>query len=369
MVRAAADRTFWRNKKVFVTGHTGFKGSWLCLLLVSLGAKPYGYALRPHTEPSMFDACRLHEIVPTVYADIGDAERLFRALDDCDPDIVFHMAAQPLVRESYANPLQTYQTNVMGTVHLLDAVRRRLAANRRRTRAVINVTSDKCYENNDWPWGYRETDPLGGSDPYSNSKACSELVSAAYRRSYFHPDRYPEHSVSLATARAGNVIGGGDWARDRLVPDCIRSLLAGEQVAIRYPHAIRPWQHVLEPLSGYLTLARKCCENGAAYAQSWNFGPADEDVRTVESVVQTLCLQWGASAAYEIAQGVHPYEAHTLRLDCSKARTQLGWRPIWKLDQALFQTVDWVRAYARGEDMRAVTLRQIAEYEAGLAAE
>lgn len=247
------DREFWKGKKVFITGHTGFKGAWLCLWLYTLGAKPVGYALHPPTNPSLFGLGNLQDIVPTIYADVRDGGRLRQALADADADIVIHMAAQPLVRESYQDPVYTYQTNIMGTVHLLEAVRHLNTKGPTRTKSIINVTTDKCYDNREWIWGYRENDPLGGSDPYSSSKACSELVTAAYRYSYFHPSEYDQHQICLATARAGNVIGGGDWARDRLIPDCIRSFPQGDKITIRHPQSVRPWQHVLEPLGGVST--------------------------------------------------------------------------------------------------------------------
>lgn len=251
------DREFWKGKKVFITGHTGFKGAWLCLWLYTLGAKPVGYALHPPTNPSLFGLGNLQDIVPTIYADVRDGGRLRQALADADADIVIHMAAQPLVRESYQDPVYTYQTNIMGTVHLLEAVRHLNTKGPTRTKSIINVTTDKCYDNREWIWGYRENDPLGGSDPYSSSKACSELVTAAYRYSYFHPSEYDQHQICLATARAGNVIGGGDWARDRLIPDCIRSFPQGDKITIRHPQSVRPWQHVLEPLGGIY-----CWHNG-----------------------------------------------------------------------------------------------------------
>lgn len=350
-------KTFWHGKRVFITGHTGFKGSWLCLLLNRLGAEVTGYALDPPTNPSLFELARIVELVTSVTADIRDGELLAAEMAKAAPEIVIHMAAQPLVRDSYKIPVETYSTNVMGTVNLLEAVRRISGI-----RAVVNVTTDKVYENREWAWGYRENEPFGGHDPYSNSKACSELVTAAYRSSYFNPSEYARHGVALATARAGNVIGGGDWAGDRLIPDILRAVLAGEPVVIRNPKAIRPWQHVLEPLTGYLLLAQKLFEQGPDYATGWNFGPFDEDARPVEWLAGRLCELWGENAACRMDVGVHPHEAHYLKLDCSKARAELGWRPRWGLEKALESIVDWTRSYRDGKDLRLECLRQITEY-------
>lgn len=357
------DREFWKGKKVFITGHTGFKGAWLCLWLYTLGAKPVGYALHPPTNPSLFGLGNLQDIVPTIYADVRDGGRLRQALADADADIVIHMAAQPLVRESYQDPVYTYQTNIMGTVHLLEAVRHLNTKGPTRTKSIINVTTDKCYDNREWIWGYRENDPLGGFDPYSSSKACSELVTAAYRYSYFHPSEYDQHQICLATARAGNVIGGGDWARDRLIPDCIRSFPQGDKITIRHPQSVRPWQHVLEPLGGYLLLAQRAYEEGPIYAQSWNFGPAYRDAKPVEWVVRCLCDKWGA-VGYEVDDQSHPHETAMLKLDCSKAVEQLGWMPRWNLNQALDKVVEWMHAYQKREGVRSICIRQIEQYMA-----
>ncbi|GFO60912.1 CDP-glucose 4,6-dehydratase [Geomonas silvestris] len=352
-------RAFWQGKRVFLTGHTGFKGAWLSLWLHTLGAKVTGYALDPPTDPSLFELARVDQLVHSVTADVRDLERLKEELAQARPEIVIHMAAQPLVRDSYKIPVDTYAINVMGTVHLLEAVRSCPSV-----RAVVNVTTDKVYENREWAWGYRENEPMGGYDPYSNSKGCSELVTASYRSSYFNPARYQEHRVAVATARAGNVIGGGDWAGDRLIPDCIRAILAGEAVQIRNPHAIRPWQHVLEPLSGYLTLAQRLYEEGVRFATGYNFGPAEEDARPVGWIVEKLCAGWGWGAGYQIDEGDHPHEAHYLKLDCSKARNELGWTPRWSLARTLDSIVAWTQAYRDGADLREVCLQQIAEYEA-----
>lgn len=351
---------FWQGKRVFLTGHTGFKGSWLAIWLQRLGAVVTGYALEPPTTPSLFDLAGVGNLLTSVIADIRDLERLRAELAAAAPEIVIHMAAQPLVRDSYKIPVETYAINVMGTVHLLEAVRSCPSV-----RAVVNVTTDKVYDNREWVWGYRENEPLGGYDPYSNSKGCSELVTAAYRSSYFNPRDYDRHGVAVATGRAGNVIGGGDWANDRLIPDFIRSLLAGVSVQIRNPDAIRPWQHVLEPLSGYLTLAERLVTAGASYAAGWNFGPAEEDARPVAWLVERLCTLWGAGAAYAIDRGDHPHEANYLKLDCSKARQELGWTPRWSLDRALGSIVDWTRAYTNKEDLLACCREQIDAYCTG----
>ncbi len=348
---------FWKGKKVFLTGHTGFKGSWLSLWLQQLGAEVTGYALQPPTNPSLFEVAGVTQGMNSVIGDIRDGAALGKAMREAAPDIVIHMAAQALVRHSYVDPVETYSTNVMGTVHVLEAVRKT-----RSVRAVVNVTSDKCYENREWVWGYRENEPMGGFDPYSNSKGCAELVTSAYRNSFFSPSTYAEHRVAIASGRAGNVIGGGDWAADRLVPDIMRAVSAGRPVVIRNPHAIRPWQHVLEPLSGYLLLAQKLYEDGIAYAEGWNFGPGDDDARPVQWIVERLVQQWGEGARWELDQGDHPHEAHYLKLDCSKARMRLDWHPRWQLGHALEMIAAWQRAWLTKKDMRRITLEQIDQY-------
>ena len=349
---------FWSGKRVFLTGHTGFKGSWLALWLQQLGAHVTGYALDAPTQPSLFDAARVAAGMQSVYGDVRDLPALQRAMQAARPEIVIHLAAQSLVRLSYESPVDTYATNVMGTVHLLEAVRTTPGV-----KAVVNVTTDKCYENKEWAWGYRENEPMGGFDPYSNSKGCSELVSAAYRSSFFSPTHYLLHGVALATARAGNVIGGGDWAKDRLIPDILAAFEAGKPVPIRNPYATRPWQHVLEPLRGYLTLAEHLVTDGPDFAEGWNFGPHSDDAKPVQWIVQRLAQRWGQGASWKVDDGEHPHEAHYLKLDISKAAQRLHWQPALRLDDALGLIVDWTRARQTGADMCAVTLDQIVAYQ------
>ena len=352
------DREFWRGKRVLITGHTGFKGSWLSLWLYLLGTEVTGYSLPPPTNPSLFEAARVGELMRASHTgDVRDLDHLIRFMRDTRPDIVIHMAAQPLVRYSYINPVETYTTNVLGTVNVFEAVRQVGG-----TRVLTNVTSDKCYENREWMWGYRENEPMGGYDPYSSSKGCAELVTSAYRNSFFNPDNFNDHGVALASVRAGNVIGGGDWSEDRLIPDILRAIMADRPAMIRNPHAIRPWQHVLEPLSGYLLLAQRLWEEGPVYAEAWNFGPDDEDARPVSWIADYLTQTWGRGASWHQNKGEHPHEAHYLKLDCSKAKTKLGWRPIWNLERALKATIEWYRAYQPGKSMRTVTLEQIEGY-------
>jgi CDP-glucose 4,6-dehydratase len=346
---------FWYGRRVFVTGHTGFKGSWLCLWLQRLGADVTGYALAPTTQLSLFETASVARDMRSVIADIRDASRLREAMVLAQPEIVIHMAAQALVRESYSSPVETYSVNVVGTAQVLDTVRACPSV-----RAVVSVTTDKCYENHEWHWGYREADRLGGYDPYSSSKAGAELVTSAYRSSFFTDCERP---VAIASARAGNVIGGGDWSRDRLIPDILAAIEAGHAVRIRYPNAIRPWQHVLEPLSAYLTLVERLCgADGLSYAEAWNFGPADEDARPVRWIVEKMLDSWGSGSwVHETQQ--QPHEAAYLKLDCSKARSRLSWMPRWTLGNAVEAIVDWQRAYLRGDDMRVFTLSQIACFE------
>lgn len=351
-------KSFYNGKKVFVTGHTGFKGAWLCLWLRELGAEVTGYALPAPTDPSLYALAGVESDISSIIGDIRDPDSLVRAMQQACPEVVIHMAAQPLVRDSYRIPVDTYAVNVMGTVHLLEAVRMTPSV-----RAVVNVTTDKCYENREWVWGYRENEAMGGYDPYSSSKGCSELVTAAYRNSFFPAAGYgTAHRVALASARAGNVIGGGDWAHERLLPDILRSFLNNESVSIRSPHAIRPWQHVLEPLSGYLLLGRKLYEDGVAFAEGWNFGPEQSDAKPVAWIVDTMCRLWGPGASSSIDSNPQPHEATYLKLDCSKAHERLGWEPRWSLTHALEQIIKWTRVYQKGGDVRDITREQIREY-------
>ena len=343
---------FWRGRRVLVTGHTGFKGAWLGLWLSELGADVTGFALAPETSPNLFTAAALERRVESMLGDVRDAASVDRALAESHPEILFHLAAQSLVRRSYHDPVGTYATNVMGTVHVLDAARRASGV-----RAVVIVTSDKCYENREWWWPYREDEALGGHDPYSSSKGAAELVTAAWRRSF-------AAAIGIASARAGNVIGGGDWAEDRLVPDCMRSFAAAEPVVIRRPDALRPWQHVLDPLAGYLRLAERLVSQPEEHAEAWNFGPGADDARRVADVVDRLTELWGAGARWEHDDAEHPHEAGLLQVDASKARARLGWRPRLSLDETLAWTVEWYRRFGAGEDAAVISVEQIERYEA-----
>lgn len=347
---------FWKNRKVFITGHTGFKGGWLSLFLHNLGADIAGYSLAPAAEPSLFSVAKIGGLMKSFIGDVRDLARLSEAMADFKPEIVIHMAAQPLVRQSYDDPIETYSTNVMGTVNLLEAVRQTTSV-----KAVVNVTTDKCYENREWPWGYREIDPLGGYDPYSSSKACSEMVSAAYRSSFFSADS-SNLAPAVATARAGNVIGGGDWSQDRLVPDLVRAIAGGSKLSIRNPGAIRPWQHVMDPLRGYLILAELLFTKGNEFAEGWNFGPNSDEARPVGWVVEKLQEYWGKTEQWVMQQGVQPHEANLLMLDTSKSRSRLDWVPKWPLEVALEQVVDWYKSWLNGEDMQVKTLQQVVLY-------
>lgn len=349
---------FWRGRRVFLTGHTGFKGSWLSLWLSQLGAEVHGYALEPPTEPSLFDIAHVAGSLTSHHiADVRDLNSLKSAVTAARPEVVIHMAAQPLVRESYVDPVGTYATNVMGTVNLFEAVRAVETV-----RAVLVVTTDKCYENRGWNWGYREIDTLGGYDPYSSSKACSELVTSAYRSSFFSPAEFARHGVAVGSARAGNVIGGGDWAKDRLIPDLIQAFIRREVPLIRSPHAVRPWQHVAEPLHGYLLLCEALWREGVAFGEGWNLGPLQEDAKPVSWIADRLAVLWGESVAWQFDSQPNPHEANYLYLDTAKARTRLGYHPRWRLDDALSTIVDWYRAHRDGADMRAITLSQIANF-------
>jgi CDP-glucose 4,6-dehydratase len=348
----------WAGRRVFLTGHTGFKGSWLALWLTRLGAYVRGYALDPNTQPNMFTAAGVRKLVEDVRGDILDFARLQASLGEFAPQVVFHLAAQPLVQRSYADPVGTYATNVMGTAHVLEAVRKTHSV-----RVVVCITTDKCYDNKEWVWPYRETDNLGGYDPYSSSKACAELVAAAYRNSYFPVASLHEHQVAVATARAGNVIGGGDWSRDRLIPDLIRGFESGQPVRIRRPNSIRPWQHVLEPLHGYLLLAEHLLAGESAFATAFNFGPADQDGWTVDRIVKKMASLWGNGASWVSDADPGGHEAGHLSLDSSKARAQLKWHPRFTVESALEWTVEWYRGFARGAEMQPLTNEQIAAYE------
>lgn len=356
----------WRGRKVFLTGHTGFKGGWLALWLSQLGASVRGYALDPSSEPNLFTVARVGSVVEDIRGDIRDAAALERAMWEFAPEVVFHLAAQPLVRYSYEDPISTFETNVIGTARVLDSVRRTPSV-----AAVVSVTTDKCYENKEWVWPYRETDALGGYDPYSSSKACAEIVSAAFRQSYFPVEalgRAGGHGVAVATARAGNVIGGGDWSSDRLLPDLVRGFLSGKPVGIRRPHAIRPWQHVLEPLHGYIRLAEKLLTHDARYATAYNFGPTESDARPVSWIAEEMAGFWGDGASWILDEAPSPHEAGYLKLDSSRARADLGWTPQLRLREALELLVAWYRGWESGSEMHGFTLRQIEEYRSRIQA-
>ena len=350
---ASINPSFWQGKKVLITGHTGFKGTWLSLLLKSVGAKVIGYSLGYPSQPSLAKLVELENIVQSIQGDIRNYNSLKQVILKTKPEIIIHMAAQSLVRPAYVDPITTYSTNVMGTVNLFESIRQVEGV-----RVVVNVTSDKCYENQEWYWGYRENEPMGGYDPYSSSKGCAELVTSAFRNSFFNT---PE-SVALASVRAGNVIGGGDWATDRLIPDIVRALSQEEVVIIRKPQAIRPWQHVLEPISGYLMLAEKLWESGPNYTEAWNFGPLDEDTKSVQWIVEYITQLWGEKAAWKLDKNNHPHEAHYLKLDCSKAHSRLSWFPKTNLVKALEWVVFWYRHFYEGQEAKALTLAQIEEF-------
>lgn len=359
MSSGLVDQVFWRNKRVFLTGHTGFKGGWLSLWLSSMGAKVTGYALEPNTKPNFYDVAGVEAILEKSFiGDIRDLKKLKKIMIDAEPEIVIHMAAQPLVRFSYANPVETYTTNVMGTVNVLESIRALSSVC-----AAVIVTTDKCYENQERAVGYREDEPMGGYDPYSSSKGCAELVTSAYRQSYFSSQKFDQHLVAVASARAGNVIGGGDWSEDRLIPDAIKAFEAGEALIIRNPLATRPWQHVLEPLSGYLVLAQALYQEGAKYDGAWNFGPRDEDARSVKEVVNLLIDRWASPVSWQQNQSEQPHEAHSLKLDCSKAQQLLHWIPKWSLEQAIDKITQWHGAHSQKIDMHDFSLQQIASYQ------
>ncbi len=347
-------RDFWKGRRVFITGHTGFKGTWLCLLLEHLGAKVTGYALDAPTRPSLFELTGLKHRIDSIHGDVRDLPALRQAMERAKPQVAIHMAAQALVLESYRQPVDTYATNVMGTVHFLEAARGMADL-----RSAVVVTSDKCYENRERAEGYREDEPMGGYDPYSSSKGCAELVVSAYRRSFFQ-----EGKTAVASVRAGNVIGGGDWADNRIVPDCMRALLAGRTISVRNPQAVRPWQLVLEPLAGYLLLARRLCDSPGQFASGWNFGPGEHDARPVGWIVQRVVDLWGQGAGWECRSQPQAHEAHLLKLDCSKAATKLDWAPRTSLDVALQWIVKWYKEYQAGKDPHAICMDQIRDFMA-----
>ncbi len=357
MENLAMNRDFWGGKKVLITGHTGFKGSWLSLWLQSLDAHVLGYSLPPPTKPSMFDIANVADGMTCITGDIRDLEHFKAVIAKHQPEIIIHMAAQPLIRYSYENPIETYTTNVMGTMNILETVRQSGCVS-----VVVCITSDKCYENKEWLWGYRENERMGGRDPYSSSKGCAELIIAAYRSSYFSMDHH-HHGVSVASTRAGNVIGGGDWAKDRLIPDIMKAFIENRPVVIRNPKSIRPWQFVLEPLSGYLILAEKLWERGPEFAQSWNFGPNIDEIRPVSWLVDYLTKLWSESACWELDSAQHPHEDNYLKLDCTKAKSLLGWSPKLSLATTLEWIVEWFSGYQQNKNMRHLSESQIARYE------
>jgi|SRR5882672_1077709 len=353
------NRDFWRGRSVFLTGHTGFKGAWASLWLNSLGAKVTGFALTPPTQPNLFEQAAVANGIQSTIGDIRNFDHLKNAVAECRPEVVIHMAAQSVVKRGYDDPIETYSSNVMGTVNLFEAIR-----HLKQPCAIVNVTSDKCYDNRETIWGYREHDPMGGHDPYSNSKGCAELVSSAFRDSYFSPENFSEHRVALGTARAGNAIGGGDWTGNQLIPDLMRSFLAGESCAIRNPLATRPWQFALEPVRGYLMLAERLAQDPTKFSSGWNFGPVDDDAKPVSWIADRLCQSWAGTAAWHQDKSSHPHEAHYLKLDASKAKTFLNWHPVLPLCQALNWIVDWYRTFQVGSDIRRFTCGQIEQYEA-----
>jgi CDP-glucose 4,6-dehydratase len=352
------NRSFWNGRRVFVTGHTGFKGSWLCLWLHALGADVTGYSLDPPTQPNLFEQANVANCVRSIRGDIREFAALKSALAECNPAVVLHMAAQSVVKRGYDDPIETYSSNVMGTVHLFEALRQIS-----KPCVVVNVTSDKCYANREWVWGYREDEPMGGRDPYSNSKGCAELVTTAYRESFFSAAAIERHGIAVASARAGNAVGGGDWTSDQLIPDLMRAFLAGKPCMIRNPSAFRPWQFVMEPLRGYLTLAERLAEDPSGVASGWNFGPGEGDAKPVSWIADHLMRSWGQDAAWSQDPATHPREAHALKLDISKASVCLDWHPVIPLTRTLEWIVEWYRAFQSGADLRKLTEAQIERYE------
>lgn len=353
-LKAKVNRDFWAGKRVFITGHTGFKGSWLSLWLQDMGAIVKGYSLAPYTAPNLFEVAHVAVNMESELGDIRDLDKITQSMTSFDPEILIHMAAQPLVRLSYSDPVNTYSTNVMGTLNVLEASRKC-----RSLRSVVSITTDKCYDNKEWPWGYREIDPMGGHDPYSSSKGCCELLIASYRNSFFNTS----DSAYIASARAGNVIGGGDWSHDRLIPDILQSFEKNEPVIVRNPKSTRPWQHVLEPLSGYLILAEKLYTDGDRFAGAWNFGPADEDCKSVEWILNTMTPIWGERASWKLDESSHPHEAGFLKLDCSKASQFLNWKPQWTLKHTLELIVKWQKSYLNTQNMKTYCLSEIKQFE------
>lgn len=346
--------SFWQGKKVIITGHTGFKGGWLSLWLQKLGAEVIGISLDPPSNPNFYETAKVAESMISLREDIRNLDNIKKLFIKYQPEIVFHLAAQPLVRYSYNNPVETYATNVMGTLHILEAIR-----SVKSVRAAVMITSDKCYDNKEWEWGYRENEPMGGHDPYSSSKGCAELLISSFRDSYFPIQEYEKHKTAIASVRTGNVIGGGDWAEDRLIPDIIRAIKKNKAINIRNPDAIRPWQHVLEPLSGYLQLAERLYLRGMLYAEAWNFGPNDKDARNVLWIVKKMIKTWSKDIHWEIDDSKQPHEANHLKLDCSKAHTRLNWYPKWDLKITLEQIIKWHKAEIEGDNMKEITLSQI----------
>ena len=353
------NRSFWKGRRVFLTGHTGFKGSWLSLWLSAMGADVTGYALDPPTNPSLFEQAGIGGLMRSIIGDIRDFSTMKSAISDCRPEVVFHLAAQSVVKQGYDDPVGTYSTNVMGTVQLFEALRKL-----KRPCVVVNVTSDKCYENREWAWGYRENEPMGGKDPYSNSKGCAELVTTAYRESYFSPATFDRHGIALGSARAGNAIGGGDWTANQLIPDLMRAFLAGKPCLIRNPSATRPWQFLLEPLRGYLMLAEALSHDPSRFATGWNFGPVESDAKPVSWIADYLVEAWVGAASWTLDGAQHPREAHFLKLDASRAKAELNWQPALPLGQALEWIVEWYLAFRDGGDLQRLTRAQIGRYEA-----
>jgi CDP-glucose 4,6-dehydratase len=353
IIKGKVDPSFWKGKKVYLTGHTGFKGSWLSLWLQNMEVLVKGYSLDVNTKPALFTQANVAGRMESEIGDIRNLEQLTESMVSFSPDILIHMAAQPLVRLSYLEPVDTYTTNVVGTVNVLEAARK--CSN---LKAIVSVTTDKCYENKEWEWGYRENEPMGGHDPYSSSKGCAELVTSAYRRSFFSS----KDTASLASARAGNVIGGGDWAEDRLIPDILRAFEKSEPVVIRNPLSTRPWQHVLEPLSGYLVLAQELFLNGDEFAEAWNFGPKDDDCKPVSWILDQMVNNWGNGASWELDKNNNPHEAGFLKLDCSKAASRLKWKPKWDLQLTLKSIVDWYQIYSNGGDIKKQCFKEIKSY-------